>query len=69
MLHNTGCIVWHNVPKLRDFVIVDPQWLADAMAGVVSFMFQKSASQDGGMINWLKMRESLKLKYGNLQIY
>lgn len=63
MLHDTGIIVWHNVPKLRDMVVINPQWLADAMAGVVTFMCQGAASQAGGMIDWAKIRNSLKLKY------
>lgn len=63
MLHNTGFVVWHNVPKLKDFVVINPQWLADAMAGVVTFLFETSKSKEGGMMNWSKIRDSLKLKY------
>lgn len=63
MLHDVGLVVWHNVPKLCDIVVLDPQWLADAMAGVVTFMCQSPASQASGMIDWAKIRSSLKLKY------
>jgi hypothetical protein len=63
MLHNTGFAVWHNVPKLRDIVIIDPQWLANAMAGVVTFISQSTVSKAGGMINWHAIRDSLNLKY------
>ena len=62
MLHTLGLVVWHDVPKLRDLVVIRPQWLADAMAGVVTFMFQISVARDNGMTNWQKMRESLCLK-------
>ena len=62
ILHDVGSVVWHNVPNLRDAVIIDPQWLADAMAGVVSFICQASVARAGGMIDWSKMQESLKLK-------
>lgn len=61
MLHYAGIVVWHNVPKLRDLVVVDPQWLADAMAGVVTFILQSYIGKDG-MTNWAKMKEPLKLK-------
>ena len=62
MLHITGCVVWHNVPKLRDLVVINPSWLADAMAGVVTFMQQSLVSRNGGMINEYHIRESLLLK-------
>jgi hypothetical protein len=62
MLHTIGNIVWHNVPRLRDLVVIKPQWLADAMAGVVTFMFQASVSRDGGIISWYKIQKSLELK-------
>jgi hypothetical protein len=63
MLHITGFVVWHDVPKLRNLVVIQPQWLADAMAGVVTFMAQNSVARDGGMTNWLNIQKSLKLKY------
>lgn len=63
ILHDTGFIVWHNAPKLRDVVVINPQWLADAMAGVVTFISQDSFAKSGGMINWGRMKESLSLKY------
>ena len=62
MLHTLGLVVWHDIPKLRDFVVIRPQWLADAMAGVVTFVFQEVVARDNGMINWRKMQESLILK-------
>ena len=62
MLHTTGCVVWHNDPKLRDLVVINPSWLADAMAGVVTFMQQSLVSRNGGMINEYHIRESLLLK-------
>lgn len=62
-LHNLGLVVWHNVPKLRNIVIINPQWLADAMAGVVSFVSQTATAKQTGMTSWIKMQESLKLKY------
>jgi C-terminal of Roc, COR, domain len=62
LLHDTGIVVWHNVPKLREVVIIDPQWLADAMAGVVTFIQQASVSQSGGMVEWNKLQASLSLK-------
>lgn len=63
MLHDTGFVVWHNVPKLRDIVICNPQWLADAMAGVVTFICQDAVAANRGMTNWGRMRSVLKLKY------
>eukprot|EP00026_Physarum_polycephalum_P000182 Phypoly_transcript_00182.p1 GENE.Phypoly_transcript_00182~~Phypoly_transcript_00182.p1 ORF type:complete len:2033 (+),score=208.26 Phypoly_transcript_00182:30-6101(+) len=63
ILHDIGAIVWHNVPKLRDVVIINPQWLADAMAGVVSFMCQAAVAKTAGMTSWQKMKESLRLKF------
>ncbi len=63
MLHETGNIVWHNVPKLRNVVVIDPQWFADAMAGVVTFISQHTVSSQRGMVDWAKLREPLKLKY------
>ena len=62
MLHDTGFVVWHNVPKLKDMVVIDPQWLANAMAGVVTFLTQNSIAKDGGMTNWYRMQKSLRLK-------
>lgn len=66
MLHDTGLVVWHNVPKLRDVVVIDPQWMADAMSGVVTFIFQQSVAKGGGMTSWSKMRESIKMKYASI---
>lgn len=62
VLHNIGSIVWHNVPKIRDIVVINPQWLADAMAGVVTFISQESVSNYRGMTSWGKLKESLRLK-------
>lgn len=64
MLHDVGSIMWHNVPKLKNMVVINPQWLADAMAGVVSFMSQGATAASGGMTTWRRIQESLKLKYG-----
>jgi hypothetical protein len=61
-LHDIGLVVWHNVTRLRDVVVIDPQWLADALAGVVSFICQSSVARAGGMTNWSKMQQPLKLK-------
>lgn len=55
--------MWHNVPKLKEFVILDPQWLADSMAGVVSFIFQSSVSNMRGMLDKEKLMSSLQLKF------
>lgn len=66
MFHCLGMIVWHDVPKLRDIVVVDSQWLADAMAGVVSFVFQTLIAQSNGMVSWNKLHSSIKLQYENL---
>ncbi len=63
LLHDTGNIVWHNVPKLRNIVVINPQWFADAMAGVVSFMCQKAFAKHRGMVDWVKIKESLQLWY------
>ncbi len=63
MLHDTGFVVWHDIPKLRNVVVVDPQWLADAMASVVTFICQTSVSKQAGLTDWGKMKEPLKLKY------
>lgn len=65
LLHDVGIVVWHDVPKLRNIVVINPQWLADAMAGVVSFMSLGAAAQQGGMINWGRMQDTLKLKYAS----
>lgn len=62
MLHNFGFVVWHNVQKLRDIIVLDPQWLADAMAGVVTFICQGMVSKHGGIADWERMQQSLKLK-------
>lgn len=63
LLHDIGSVVWHNIPKLRDLVVINPQWLADAMAGVVSFVSQEATAKNGGMTSRRKLQESLKLKY------
>lgn len=62
MLHDTGIIVWHNVPTLRDIVVVNPQWFADAMARIVNFM-NTSISNFGGMTNWRQIADLLQQKY------
>ena len=62
MLHNTGFVVWHNVPKMRDFIVIDPQWLADALASVVSFMCQSAVSHSNTITHG-KILELLKLRY------
>ncbi len=62
MLHDNGFVVWHNVPKLRNIVVIDPQWFADAMASVVTFICQ-SISKQAGLTNWEKMKGPMKLKY------
>ena len=62
VLHDAGIVVWHNVPKLRDVVIIDPQWFADALAGVVTFISQQSVSRFGGVIDWSRMQGILRLK-------
>jgi hypothetical protein len=36
-LHDVGIIIWFNQAGLKDLVILDPQWLAQIMASVVSF--------------------------------
>lgn len=33
------------------------------MAGVVSFICQSSIAEFGGMVNWTRLQESMKLKY------
>lgn len=63
LLHDVGSVVWHDTPKLQDIVVIDPQWLADAMAGVVSVMSQDVVARQGGMISWAKIQEAFKLKY------
>lgn len=63
LLHDFGVVVWHNIPKLSNMVIIDPQWLADAMAGVVTFICQGTATKNRGLVNWGMIRESIKLKY------
>lgn len=62
ILHDTGNVVWHNVPKLRDIIIINPQWLADAMAGVVSHVydFQRTST---AIVSSDTLRGFLKLKY------
>ncbi len=66
LLHDTGFVVWHDVPKLRNVVIIDPQWLADAMASVVTFMCQDAVSKQAGLTDWGKMKGHLKIKYVTL---
>jgi hypothetical protein len=44
-------------------VVIDPQWLAEAMAGVVTVDSQFSALKNGGLISGDKMKELLVLKY------
>lgn len=36
-LHDVGSIIWFNQPDLAEIVILDPQWLSDIMATVISF--------------------------------
>lgn len=36
-LHDVGSIIWFNQPLLSELVILDPQWLSDVMASVISF--------------------------------
>ncbi len=63
LLHDTGFVVWHDVPKLRNVVIIDPQWFADAMASFVTFICQDAVSKQAGLTDWGKMKENLKFKY------
>lgn len=35
-LHNTGTVVFFDEPELREHVVLNPQWLADAMAHVLN---------------------------------
>ncbi len=63
LLHETGFVVWHDVPKLRNVVVINPQWFADAMASVVTFICQDAVSKQAGLTDWGKMKEHLKLKY------
>jgi len=37
LFHATGVLVWYDSPKLKHYVIIDPQWLANIMATLVSF--------------------------------
>lgn len=62
MLHDTGLVVWHNVPALHEIVVINPQWFADAMAGIVTFM-NVAISNFDGMTNWRQIKELLDLKY------
>lgn len=36
-LHDVGSLIWFNQPTLKDLVILDPQWLSNVMASIVSF--------------------------------
>jgi GTPase SAR1 family protein len=36
-MHDVGNIIWFNQPELSELVILDPQWLSDVMASVISF--------------------------------
>ena len=36
-MHNAGVLLHFNTPLLHDIVVIDPQWLADIMATVVTF--------------------------------
>jgi serine/threonine protein kinase/GTPase SAR1 family protein len=36
-LHDVGSLIWFNQPSLKDIVILDPQWLSNVMASIVSF--------------------------------
>lgn len=36
-LHDVGSLIWFNQPDLAELVILDPQWLSDVMATVISF--------------------------------
>lgn len=36
-LHDVGSIIWFNQPELSELIILDPQWLSDVMASVISF--------------------------------
>jgi hypothetical protein len=56
LLHTTGNVLWHNTPKLRDIVILDPQWFADAAAAVCK------AAHSCGVASWAAIREALKAK-------
>ena len=58
LLHVTGNAIWHNIPKLRDIVILDPQWFADAAAAVS----KSSISHANGVASWGAIREALKPK-------
>jgi hypothetical protein len=36
-LHDVGSLIWFNQSSLRDLVILDPQWLSNVMASIISF--------------------------------
>lgn len=71
VLHDVGSVVWHNLPKIRNIVITNPQWLADVMAVIISY----KALGVGGIIYWEEIQAALKIKYapryflGNTLIY
>lgn len=62
-MHDMGLVVWHNVNKISNLVVINPQWMADAMAQVVSFISEITEHAHRGVINWTTMQASLKLKY------
>jgi len=62
LLHSIGTVTWYDTPRLRDLVVINPQWLADALSSVVSFLSYSSIAKKGGMITWHTLKSSLKLK-------
>jgi hypothetical protein len=36
-LHDVGSLIWFNQSSLKDLVILDPQWLSNVMASIISF--------------------------------
>jgi len=39
-LCEVGVITWFNQPGLKNLIILDPKWLADLMATIVSFKYR-----------------------------
>lgn len=41
-LAEVGVITWFNSPGLKNLIVIDPKWLADLMATIVSFKYRWS---------------------------
>jgi len=57
LFHATGVLVWYDSPKLKHYVIIDPQWLANIMATLVSFKVDRVTL--AGQVTFQQLRHEI----------